>query len=168
MAPERILSMLIFDQSESIPSNLEIKLATELGSDQLTTAAGEGEWDDTERILRANPSWACRLDHPSSVRVKSLSTLFINGSRYEKYYWEGVSHILDLDEEIIRCFPTPIVACQSEYDIDLSTQAQSIIKRLASQAASSVPNGSMIYESLLPNFKPSFGDLLDVVGTLGS
>ena len=163
---EKVNDMLIFDPSERIPSAADIEAATEMASDQLTIPAGEGQWDDTQGILRGNPSWSYRLDHPKPERVIELSQLFKEGSRYEKYYWQGISNILGLDDEIVRCFPTRIIAEPYEYDVELSQALQSIVTRLSSKA-SDYPQGQMVYDELITNFTTSFGDFLVAVAAIG-
>ncbi len=126
--------MLFFGESEKVPTIWDIAVMTEFGAESLTTPPGEGEWDLSERILRANPSWAYRLNYPSPERVIALSHLFVKNSFYEKAYWKGVSCCIGLNEEIIRCFPAPIIVGTSGWDVTLSDEAYRIIEKFILEA----------------------------------
>jgi hypothetical protein len=121
--------------------------------------------DYTQVYLRAMPQGSYRLDNPSIERIIELSHLFKPERRTEKYYWQGISELPNLNDEIVSIFPARIVVDPDSFDVLLSDEFEVIFQRLHANACN-FPQGEDIYSRMSEGFDLSFGELLAVVAAM--
>lgn len=151
--------MLIFGPGEKAPTDAQIYEALLIRFDGVPSNSAGKPFDRTQLMLLTTPTWSNRLDQPTVAQITELSQLFEEGTREEKYYWAGVSENPYLNEDLVLCFPTHIIAHPETYDMDLSDQLWEIVDRLAF-GASNYSGGKAIQDELIQDFKLTFGDFL--------
>ena len=151
--------MLTFGRGEKVPTDKELYEALLLRFDTIPSDGAGKPLDRMQLMLLTTPTWSDRLDQPTAAQITELSQLFEEGTREEKYYWSGVSENPYLNEDLVLCFPTHIIAHPETYDIDLSEKLWEIVDRL-SFGASNYSGGKAIHDELIQDFKLTFGDFL--------